>query len=58
VRHGEAEKAEVRVKEGERPCTAGRRARLESDACTDEIDQKDGGIEYIVECLAQCNTRC
>jgi hypothetical protein len=45
VRYGEAEKAQARVKEGERLCTAGRGARLASDACSDGIEQKDGGIE-------------
>jgi hypothetical protein len=57
VRHGEAEVAEVRVKEGERLCTAGRGARLECDACTDAIDREGGGSLHEMECRARRNTQ-
>jgi hypothetical protein len=55
VRHGEAEEAEVRVKEGEGLCTAGRGARLECDACTDAIERKGGGNTHGMECRARCD---
>jgi hypothetical protein len=55
VRHGEAEVAEVRVKEGERLCTAGCGARLECDAHTDAIEREGSGNVHGMECRARCD---